>query len=86
VYLLQATEKITCSSALMLTMERLEAENIPYMPCIFYHDEIDFQVPEEFAERAAEIGKQAFADGPKLFGINIMSGDAKIGNTWYDVH
>ena len=86
VYLLQSAEKITCSSALMLTMERLEAENIPYMPCIFYHDEIDFQVPEEFAERAAEIGKQAFADGPKLFGINIMSGDAKIGNTWYDVH
>ena len=86
VYLLQSAEKITCSSALMLTMERLEAENIPYMPCIFYHDEIDFQVPEEFAEKAAEIGKQAFADGPKLFGINIMSGDAKIGNTWYDVH
>lgn len=86
VYLLQAAEKITCSAALMLTMERLEAENIPYIPCIFYHDEIDFQVPEEFAEKAAQIGKQAFADGPKLFGVEIMSGDAKIGNTWYDIH
>ena len=86
VYLLQSAEKITCAAALMVTMQRLEEENIPYIPCIFYHDEIDFQVPEEYKERAAEIGKQAFADGPKLFGIQIMSGDAKIGKTWYDVH
>lgn len=86
VYLLQSAEKITCSAALMLAMERMEAEGIPYIPSIFYHDEIDFQVPEEFAERAAQIGKQAFVDGPKLFGIEIMDGDAKIGNSWYDVH
>jgi DNA polymerase I-like protein with 3'-5' exonuclease and polymerase domains len=86
VYLLQAGEKITCSAALMLTAERLEERGIPYLPCIFMHDEIDFQVPEEYAEEAAAIGKSAFIDGPKLFGINIMSGDAKIGDTWYDVH
>ena len=86
VYLLQSAEKITCASALMLTVEALEAENIPYIPCIFYHDEIDFMVPEEHAERAAAIGKKSFGEGPKLFGINIMDGGAKIGNTWYDVH
>lgn len=86
VYLLQSAEKITCSSALMLTMETLEAENIPYIPCIFYHDEIDFMVPEEYAEKAAEIGKKSFAEGPKFFGITIMDGGAKIGNNWYDVH
>jgi len=86
VYLLQGAEKATCSAALMLTMERLENENIPYIPLIYYHDEIDFMVPEEYAERAAAIGKQAFADGPKLFGITIMDGGAKIGNNWYEVH
>jgi len=86
VYLLQATEKITCATALMLTVQELEAENIPWEPCIFYHDEIDFQVPEEFAERAAEIGKKSFHDGPALYGIEIMDGSGKIGNTWYDVH
>jgi DNA polymerase-1 len=86
VYLLQSTEKVTCSAALMLTAEQLDKENIPYIPCIYYHDEIDFQVPEEFAERAAEIGKNAFAEGPKLFGITIMGGDAKIGKDWYEVH
>lgn len=86
VYLLQSAEKATCASALMLTMDRLEKAGIPYIPCIFYHDEIDFQVPAEHAEEAAKIGKQAFADGPKLFGIQIMDGGAKIGANWYEVH
>jgi len=86
VYLLQACEKATCSAAVMLTMERLEAEGIPYIPLIMMHDEEDFMVPEEYAERAAAIGKQSFKDGPKLFGIEIMDGDSKIGDTWYDVH
>jgi len=86
VYLLQSTEKITCAGALALAVERLEEEKIPYKPCIFYHDEIDFMVPAEFAVRAAEIGKSAFKDAPKLFGVNIMDGEAKIGKNWFDVH
>jgi DNA polymerase-1 len=86
VYLLQACEKATCSAAIMLTMERLEAAGIPYDPCIFMHDEEDFMVNEEDAEAAAAIGKQAFIDGPKIFGISIMDGEAKIGNNWYEIH
>jgi len=86
VYLLQSCEKATCSAALMLTMERLEDLNIPYQPLIYYHDEIDFMVPTQYAEIARDIGKQAFKDGPALFGITIMDGDGKMGKTWYDVH
>jgi hypothetical protein len=70
----------------MLTMEQLEEEGIPYIPLIMMHDEEDFMVPEAHAERAGQIGKSAFKEGPKLFGIQIMDGDAKIGNTWYEVH
>ena len=86
VYLLQACEKATCSAALMLTMINLEKENIPYIPLIMYHDEIDFMVPEEHAERAASIAKKAFKDGPELFGIKIMDGEAKIGKDWFTCH
>ncbi len=86
VYLLQSCEKVTCSAAVMLAMENLEKENIPYIPLIMYHDEIDFMVPEEHAERAREIGKDAFKEGPKLFGIQIMDGDGKIGDNWYEIH
>lgn len=86
VYLLQACEKITCASALMYTMNKLEEEGIPYTPCIFYHDEIDFRVKKEHAERAKEIGAEAFREAPKLYGITIMDGEGKVGKTWYDVH
>lgn len=86
VYLLQSLEKITCSTAVMLTMQRLEAAGIPYQPLIYYHDEEDFMVPEEYAEEAAAIGAKAFKDGPAMYDITIMDGDAKIGDTWLDIH
>jgi hypothetical protein len=50
------------------------------------HDEEDFQVPEEYAERAAQIGKESFKEGPKLYGIEIMDGEAKIGKDWAECH
>ena len=86
VYLLQGCEKITCSAALMVAVKEFKARGIPYIPCIYYHDEIDFMVPEEYAEEAAAIGKLAFKTGPELYGITIMDGDAKIGNNWLEVH
>ncbi len=86
VYLLQSAEKITCSAATMLAMQELEEKKIPYVPLIMMHDEIDFMVIEDRAEEAAEIGKRAFAEGPKLFGVEIMDGDGKVGNNWYEIH
>jgi len=86
VYLLQATEKATCACSLMLAVKRLREAKIPYKPCVFMHDEIQFQVPEEYAEQAKSIGIQAFKDGPKLMGIMIMDGSGKIGDNWDETH
>lgn len=86
VYLLQATEKATVSGACLLLMNWLREENIPYQPLIMMHDELDFMVPDEYAERAAELAKKAFIEGPKLFGVTLMDGDAKIGNNWKECH
>ena len=86
VYLLQATEKATCGAACLILSKWLKKEKIPYQPLIFMHDELDFMVPEEYAERAAELGKRAFQEGPKLFGITIMDGEAKIGMNWKECH
>lgn len=86
VYLLQACEKATCGAAVMMCMQNLEKEGIPYQPVVFYHDEIDFMVPTEHAERARVIGREAFRDGPKLFGVQIMDGGDKIGKDWYEIH
>ena len=86
VYLLQSLEKITCATALMNTVKELEEKEIPYIPLIMYHDEEEFMVPKEYAEEAAEIAARAFKEAPKLYGITIMDGNAKIGRTWLDVH
>ena len=86
VYLLQGAEKITCATALMVTAEKLEEEGIPYQPLILMHDENQFMVPQEYALRAKEIGAASFREGPKIYGINIMDGDGKIGNNWEETH
>jgi DNA polymerase I-like protein with 3'-5' exonuclease and polymerase domains len=85
-YLLQSCEAITCKAAVSQIMRKLREENIPWRALIFYHDEVEFEVPEAFAERAAIIAKEAFRDAPKEFGVMIMDGEAKIGDSWYDVH
>ena len=43
-------------------------------------------VREEDAERAAEICKTAFREGPKLLGVTNMDGESKIGTDWLQVH
>lgn len=86
VYLLQSCEKATCSQALADTMLELEARNIPYRPCIFMHDEIDFMVPKEFGEEARLIGQSAFHTAPMKYGITIMAGEGKRGENWYEIH
>jgi DNA polymerase I-like protein with 3'-5' exonuclease and polymerase domains len=86
VYLLQSCEKATTSAALMITMRNLREANIPFQPCIYMHDEIDYLVPEEFAEQAAEIGRASFNEGARLFGVTIMDGSKQVGNNWYECH
>jgi DNA polymerase-1 len=86
VYLLQAAEKATCGAAVMLTMRGLEAAGIEYYPLIMMHDEFQVMVREERAEETLAIGVDSFREGPKLFGVTIMDGDGKIGNSWYETH
>lgn len=86
VYLLQAAEKVTVTGSLMLFMKELDAKGIWYEPKILYHDEWDVMVKKEDAELVAEIAHHSFINGPKLFGVEIMDGESKIGNTWYEIH
>ncbi len=85
-YLLQSMEAITCKAATALCAQKLKEANIPFFPLIWYHDEIEFEVPDEFAEQARLIAKAAFKDAPFQFNVTIMDGEAKVGKSWYDVH
>lgn len=85
-YLLQSFEAITCKASLMYAVDKLKEEGIPAEPRLFMHDELAFDVPEEYAERVSEILVEAFTEGPKMFNVQIMSGDAAIGDTYAEVH
>jgi DNA polymerase I len=86
VYLLQGAEKITCSTALMLTRKELIKRKIPFVPLIYMHDEFQLMTPEEYAEEVKEISANSFKEGPKLYGIEIMDGEGKVGNNWLETH
>lgn len=86
VYLLQELEKATVSLSVAWLVRKLRENNIPYKPLIVYHDEVEFLVPEEHATFAAELASQAFHEGPKELGVNIMAGESKVGFNWGDVH
>lgn len=85
-YLLQKFESVTCKAALAYAVKKLEAENIPYIPLIWYHDEFEFEVPEAYAERSLEISIEAYRESGKVFNAKILDGAGKIGDSWKDVH
>lgn len=85
-YLLQSFEAISCKAAVAYHIRKLEEEDIPYNPLIWYHDEHEIEVPEQFAERAKELAIEAYREAGKVFGMMILDGAGKIGDTWYDVH
>jgi DNA polymerase I len=85
-YTLQSFEAITCKAALLYFNTKMEEEGIPYFPLIFMHDELQVEVAKEHAERTAIIMKEAFREAPKWYGVNIMDGESKIGNTWFETH
>ena len=66
--------------------KKLEEERIPYTPLIWYHDEDEIEVDEQYAQRASEISEEAYRVSGRVFGMMILDGKSKIGNTWYDVH
>lgn len=85
-YLLQSAEGITCKAAVSYTMQKFKEEGIDAKPLIFYHDEMQWDIAEEHADRAAAIMKEAFAEAPKWYGVTCMDGESMIGNNWYETH
>ena len=85
-YLLQSAEAITCKAAVSYTMRKFKEEGIVARPLIFYHDEQEWAVREDQVDRAKDIMANSFKEAPKQFGINIMEGVSKVGNTWHEVH
>lgn len=85
-YLLQDFEAISCKAAVAYITKKLDDEDVPYTPLIWYHDEFELQVPEKLAEKVRDWSIEAYQESGKVFGMMILDGAGKVGNTWYDVH
>ena len=85
-YLLQACEAITCKAAVSYAMEQVNKEGLRAEPRLFYHDEQQWVAHSDDAERLAEILEESFREGPKVFGVDIMDGESKIGNNLAETH
>jgi DNA polymerase I len=85
-YLLQTAEGITCKAAAVYLKDKLIEHGIQHYFCIHYHDELGVVCKEDDAELVAELAVEAFTEAPKWFGVECMSGDAKIGKNYAAVH
>lgn len=89
--LLQGAGALLCKVWLIITDNKLQEAG--YKPGIDYefvsnvHDEFTNEVREEIAEDVARITQEATALAGDYFGLRIrLDGEAKIGNSWYDIH
>jgi len=86
VSLLQSLEGLTCKAAAVYLRDKLLDENIEFDFLLHYHDELAVQVEEHNKERVMKLAIEAFTEAPKWFGVECMSGDAKSGVNYAEVH
>ena len=86
VYMLQNLEKISMAATIYELTKRLNKNNIHYSPKHFNHDELQFFIKKGDKEIVEEITLEAFREGPKMFDIEIFSGEVKFGNSWAETH
>jgi DNA polymerase-1 len=85
-YLLQTLEGVTCKAAAIYLEDKLIELGIPHYFAMHYHDEFAVVVPDKYADQVAALSIEAFTEAPKWFGVECMSGDAKQGKTYAEVH
>jgi len=86
-YLIQGAEAIVMKATISMIWRRFKEEGIAHRFLLFYHDEINIEVRNDYVERAKEIIIESFKEAPKEFGVDIMvCGDCKAGKDYFEVH
>jgi len=74
-------------ATISMIWRRFKEEGIAHRFLLFYHDEINIEVRNDYVERAKEIIIESFKEAPKEFGVDIMvCGDCKAGKDYFEVH
>jgi DNA polymerase-1 len=86
-WLCQSAGAIVCKIWLVKANEHLREANIDYFQMGFIHDEMQFSVHPDHAEKAASIITKAIKHVAKYVPVKCeLDAEAQIGNTWADCH
>jgi DNA polymerase I-like protein with 3'-5' exonuclease and polymerase domains len=85
--LLQSAGAIVMKKALIIAVEKLERYEYPYKIVAQVHDEIQLEVPEEYATKVGACVRNSIRDSGRHFNLRCpMDGEFKVGDTWADTH
>ena len=85
--LLQSAGAVIAKQWCVEAHKLLKKNKIEYKQVAFVHDEIQLEVREDQAERAAQLMVQAAAIAGKALNFRVpVDAEAKIGNNWYETH
>jgi DNA polymerase I len=85
--LLQSCGSIIAKQWCIEAHKLLRKANIDYKQVAFVHDEIQLEVREDQAEKAAELMVKAAALAGDALNFRVpVDAEAKVGNNWYETH
>lgn len=83
----QSAGSITMKLALCIADKWIKAENLDHKFVGNFHDEFDSETSPQDAQRVGEIKEKAMLKAGELLGIKIpITGKAKIGSNWAEIH
>jgi DNA polymerase-1 len=85
--LLQGAGAIVMKKALVIFNDKIKKNKWPVKLVANVHDEIQFEVPPEYAEVTGEAAKQSIIDAGVFFKLHCpLDGEYKYGKSWRDTH
>jgi DNA polymerase I-like protein with 3'-5' exonuclease and polymerase domains len=85
--LIQGAGAIVMKKALIILDKSVEENNIDALPVANVHDEFQYQVRENQADKFGKLAVQSIVDAGNQLGLRCpLNGEYKIGNNWKETH
>ena len=85
--LIQGAGAIAMKKALVLLEKEIEKNNIDALPVANVHDEFQYQVKENQADKLGQLAVQAITNAGNELNLRCpLTGEYKIGNNWKETH
>lgn len=85
--LLQSAGAIVMKKALVIAAAKLDEYGYPYKLVAQVHDELQIEVPEEYAERVGACVRNAIREAGRELNLRCpLDGEYMIGTSWADTH